>query len=831
LTEFAAISLRASNQLALLHVGQNQEAGFFYYVMELADDIETGREIDIDHYTPCTLSALQRKKGRLATGEAVSIALELARGLTSLHSHGLVHRDIKPANIIFVGGTPKLADIGLVANAQPGQSMIGTEGFIPPEGPGTAAADVYSAGKVLYELNTGLDRKSFPILPTETKDAINHRQFLDLNEIVLRACAPNPSRRYRNADELLRDLSSLHANRGLLLKRVSRWLSPVLLKLLVALTVVAIAAAGAWLWPKISPRPAHLADGATNSRSIAVLPFENLSADPAFQSFVDGMHEDVILGLAKVRELRVISRTSVVGYKQQPRKLRQIAADLGVTNILEGAVQRQGSQAGQGQDSKVRISVRLVDARTDSTIWSTSYDKNLTDTFNLQTLLSEQIAEALQTKLTASERRLIARRTTTQDPEAHRIYLEGFRLNQQLGYYGRKDEYERVIELFKAAIAQDPDFAEAYVQLSLAHSSLYRFSYGDPSPKQLAEAADAAMQAARMAPAMPEIRLARGVINYLGDRDWQNALREFRAAEAELPNDELLQWWVGNTLRRLGRWDEAVRYFLSSSSLNPRPLAPAGGITAVQTLRYLRRFVQARDLAKAQLQRFPYNRVLQTEFAKCQFEVDGDRTGFISYMETRAPGIHPNSQRPSESVLLTRQYECAYLRADWDAAERIFSDKAFQGMSENPSYINTPAALYRALVAYLTNKPEEIRINAARTLLEYEGNWNSRQTPWVRMGRARAFALLGQATDALREASTAWAAVENTDAQDAAIMLQRVGEVHIILGRADDAFKALRRMMAQPTDLGPEALRLDPLWRRLATDRRFEEILRSAKAL
>ncbi len=169
LKEFAAISLGESIQLALLHIGRNDEAGFFYYVMELADDAERGREIDPARYAPLTLAEMRRRSGRIPVAECVTFGVELARVLAGLHSRGLVHRDIKPSNVILVGGVPKLADIGLVTPASSARTFVGTEGFVPPEGPGSPRADVFALGKLLYELSTGLDRQQFPRLPPGAK--------------------------------------------------------------------------------------------------------------------------------------------------------------------------------------------------------------------------------------------------------------------------------------------------------------------------------------------------------------------------------------------------------------------------------------------------------------------------------------------------------------------------------------------------------------------------------------------------------------------------------------------------------------------------------------
>ena len=246
LTEFAAISLEESRQLALLHVGRTPE--FFYYVMELADDRERGREIVPETYVPHTLKdTIAEGPGRPAP-EVLRLGLDLAQALAGLHARGLVHRDIKPSNVIFVSRVPKLADIGLVATASAGLTFVGTEGYVPPEGPGAPAADVYSLGKVLYELATGLGRSDYPRLPPDLHRRPDRRELLELNEVILRACAAHPENRYTDAAALLDDLRLLQAGRSVRRLRLAERRLGRALRLAAALALVAaVAGTGAWV--------------------------------------------------------------------------------------------------------------------------------------------------------------------------------------------------------------------------------------------------------------------------------------------------------------------------------------------------------------------------------------------------------------------------------------------------------------------------------------------------------------------------------------------------------------------------------------------------------
>ena len=246
LKEFARVSLEESRQLALLHVGRGE--AFFYYVMELADDAVTGRDIDPASYVPHTLRETLARRGRLPAKEVVALAADLARALAGLHRRELVHRDIKPSNVIFVGGVPKLADIGLVAAASEGLTFVGTEGYVAPEGPGAPAADIFSLGKLLYELATGLGRHDYPRLPTEFHTWPDRKELLELNEILIRACDPLVAKRYRDAAALLDDVLLLQAGRSVRrLRAAERHLGRALRAAAALAVVAAVAGGGAWI--------------------------------------------------------------------------------------------------------------------------------------------------------------------------------------------------------------------------------------------------------------------------------------------------------------------------------------------------------------------------------------------------------------------------------------------------------------------------------------------------------------------------------------------------------------------------------------------------------
>jgi WD40 repeat protein len=211
---FEPVSRTHESQMDVLHVGRNDPDGYFYYAMELADDERTGQEIDPEKYSPKSLKSELNRSGRLPFTESIELGVKLATALEHLHRHGLVHRDIKPSNIIFVSGSPKLADIGLVTAQDETMSFVSTIGYFPPEGPGTRQADLYSLGKVLYEASTGKDRQQFPDPATELSTDADTAAHAELNEVVLKACAPRARERYQKATEMKADLLLLQGGKS-----------------------------------------------------------------------------------------------------------------------------------------------------------------------------------------------------------------------------------------------------------------------------------------------------------------------------------------------------------------------------------------------------------------------------------------------------------------------------------------------------------------------------------------------------------------------------------------------------------------------------------------
>lgn len=266
--KFEPISRSHQGLINVLHVGRSESGDAFYYVMELADDVNTGSAIDIAAYKPRTLRSEIARNGRLPLDECVRVSLSLASALGHLHQRGLIHRDLKPSNIIFVNGLPKLADIGLVSAPGEARSFVGTEGFIPPEGPGSAQADIFSLGKVLYEMSTGKDRMEFPALPTEWLELSHQQPELEFHEILLKACEGKAENRYESAEELHADLALLQSGRSVRKLRALERRLKTAKKLGRVAAVLAVLAAVGYFFAQIEARRARQAERTANEHLV-----------------------------------------------------------------------------------------------------------------------------------------------------------------------------------------------------------------------------------------------------------------------------------------------------------------------------------------------------------------------------------------------------------------------------------------------------------------------------------------------------------------------------------------------------------------------------------
>jgi TolB-like protein/Flp pilus assembly protein TadD/predicted Ser/Thr protein kinase len=525
------------------------------------------------------------KDAPMSIRQSAELIAKVARTVSYAHEHSILHRDIKPGNILLdVKGEPHLTDFGLARLVESESTItrtvevLGTPSYMAPEQATgnniqlTSATDVYGLGAVLYQLLTshppfagGTTYETIKsLLETEPRPPRlwNPKVDRDVSTICLKCLEKNPERRYTSALALAEDLERwlrhepIQARRTGVVGRGKKWLqrNPTAAGIAV-LSVALIAAVGVIVWKTdLFRRPA--------TAGIAVLPFENLSNDREDASFADGVQDDLLTKLAKIADLKVISRTSVTGYRGK-QNTREIGNDLGVSHVLEGSVRKTGAW--------LHINVQLIDTHTDSHVWAEEYDRDLKDMFAVQSEIAQKVANQLHAKISPAEK-LAIERPPTADITAFDLYSRAKNLVLAGGYHtGGKEDLLQAADLLNQAVIHDRTFFQAYCQLAWIHDNLYFFGF-DRTPARLALAEAAVQSAFRLRPDAGETHLARAENFYRGYRDFERALAELEMARKTLSNDARLFELKGYIERRRsgGSQEEALRNFKRAVELDPR---------------------------------------------------------------------------------------------------------------------------------------------------------------------------------------------------------------------------------------------------------------------
>ena len=514
--------------------------------------------------------------------QAAELIAKLARTVHYAHDHGILHRDIKPGNILLdTKGEPHLTDFGLARLVEAESTVtrtleaMGTPSYMAPEqaaGNNAAvgkATDVYGLGAVFYELLTGhspfAGETSYEtiklLLETEPSQPrqLNPKIDRDISTICLKCLEKDPQRRYSSALALAEDLDhwlkheAIQARRAGVFTRGRKWLQrkPAIAALILAL--VALAAAVGWsVWESGLFRP-------TPEKSIAVLPFENLSRDPNNAYFAAGIQEEILTRLASISDLKVISRTSTQHYQSKPKNLGEIAKQLGVAHILEGSVQKSGDV--------VRVNVQLIEAASDSNLWANTFDRKLTDIFSVESEVAKAVADQLRAKLTGREQQEIAAKPTD-NPEAYDAYLRG--LAYTLKTFPTRANVLGAQKYFKEAVRLDPKFALSWALLSYVDARGYITQSLQPTVALREEVRQAAETALSLQPNLGEAVLAKGHYHYACLKDYDAAVRYFEEARQLLPNSSRIPELLAYVARRRGQWDRSESYLQEAERLDPR---------------------------------------------------------------------------------------------------------------------------------------------------------------------------------------------------------------------------------------------------------------------
>ncbi|PYK75272.1 MAG: hypothetical protein DME42_02935 [Verrucomicrobia bacterium] len=762
--------------------------------------------------------------------QCVQLMAKVACAIEYAHSRKILHRDLQPGNVLLdAHGEPLVSDFGLAkwldeqTDLTRTLTTFGTPGYIAPEQAEglsfSPAADIYSLGAILFNLLAGRPPfvganalsviRQASVTPAPKLREIAPSLGRDLETIIARCLERDPKARYRSAAALAQDLERWLEGRHILARRVLppariwRWSrrNPILAGAAAACLI--LTSAVVWLAREQFAKAPELP---LPEKSIAVLPFENFSDNKENSYFAVGIQDDVLTSLAQIRELKVISRTSVMAYQKPSRRnMREISRALGVANVLEGSVRRTGN--------RVLLNVQLIDARNDRHIWAQRYDRAVADSIGLQGELATQIAAALKAKLAPEEKARLDARPTT-NSEAYVLYLTAL---------GTEDEIAAE-QLLMQATAIDPGFALAYARASILNSKISGSTRGDHRAPR-AKARAQAEEAVRLSPTLGEAHMALGLCVYWGDKKYDAALKEFEVAAATSPNNAEIYIYVGGIYRRQGRWRESVASFERAISLDPRNCAVA--FNAANNHLFMRDWPAAAA---------DYNRALEIppDFVSPKIG--------LAYLEVFRNGNPAAGRKILENIpagndrdglLAVARWDLAMLERDYAAAEKVLTDSPLEDF---PKVGDAPKKYYQGRVALACGDVESAQryFVAARPALE---RW-VRDEPddpdhHARLGLL--YAYMQRKEDAIREARRAIELEpESENAFQGAQVAANLALVFALVGEPDQAITLIERLLSTPGAASypdwPNSITLADLrlrweWDSLRSNPRFQKIL------
>jgi len=549
-------------------------------------------------------------------------------------------------------------------------------------------------------------------------------------------------------------------------------------------------------------------------KSVAVLPFENLSAEKDNAYFADGIQDEILTGLAKIGDLKVISRASTQSYGTRPPNLAKIGRQLGVAHILEGSVQKAGN--------RVRVNVQLLDAASDDHLWAETYDRTLEDVFAVETEVAQKVASSLQAQLTRDEREALTKKPTD-NPAAYEAFLKARTLLLASAY--ERANSERVLDSLQSAVKLDPGFADAWAQLSIANSWIY-WSGFDPTPGRLAAAKATLDRAAALVPDLPRVEKARAMYLYFGKRDFVAALNIWRSLQHRLPNDDEVWYFSALLERRLGQFDAAVADFERARLLNPNGVVFATELGL--TLFLLHHFQEAVPVLDAGLAWQRDDPSLLMLRLYCEWNLHGVAGGEKLLAAVKSDG---------PAIIGLRALQALFER-DYQTASTLFrraiasKDDSLMPLSLN-GYVpaNVEWQLLLALSEQRNGSPEtatesyrQVQTRAQAALSETQGNRNV-EAAW-HVALAWANAGLGQRDQAIAEAQRATALIpESADTLEGPAWQGFLTRTYATNGDAEHALPLIEHLLQSEISLlSPAILQLDPVWDPIRNDPRFQKL-------
>ena len=568
--------------------------------------------------------------------------------------------------------------------------------------------------------------------------------------------------------------------------------------LLIAAGLVVSIGAGFFVLPRATARKIE--------KSIAVLPFQNLSDEKQNAFFADGIQDDILTNLAKIGDLKVISRTSVMSYRDKPPSVREIGKALGVSAILEGSVRKE--------KNSVRVNVQLIDAENDAHIWAQEYDRDLTDVFAIQSELAQKIASALKAKLSPAEKAQLETKPT-QNSEAYLAFVQARNL------YVREDsaKIQQGEQLYERALQLDPNFALAAAGLSQLQSWIYHTT--DPTSPRRERARTLAQRALQLRPDLPEGHLALGFSYYYGDSNFEAAEKEFAIAQKGLPNESEVYLALGAIQRRQGRWPESTANLEKAAELNPNATWPLQNLAF--NYQMLRDFDSANRTLDRGIKIDPTNMTLQGLKAKFAFAEKGDLSAGTRALEWLEK--IPSSKTRAEAMV-TGKVGFLLLQKKFAEARRTAETIPDDQLTPNKGLLCGKHLLIGISSYYL--KDEE-RARAALTRAKELAEAQLKENPdsWDgHLHRGYALAYLGDKAGAAEEAERAMQALpESKDAFNGPNVTETAAKIYAVIGEKDRAIDLITGLLQRPAALTVAALKIDPQWDPLRGDARFEALI------
>src|SRR5262245_51618884 len=585
---------------------------------------------------------------------------------------------------------------------------------------------------------------------------------------------------------------------------------------IVGLTIVAAIIAAGLLTFQFLPTVARVSSTTASipateipAKSLAVLPFESLSRDPDNAYLAGGIQEEIMTRLAKIADLKVISRTSTQQYQSKPGNLSEIAKQLGVANILEGSVQKAAD--------KVRVNVQLINAQTDSHLWAETYDRKLTDIFAVESEIAKGIAESLQAKLTGREEQALAAKPTN-NPEAYDAYLRGLAFQARGGFFDAATK--TAIDSFERAVQIDPDFALAWAQLSRVHANLY---FGADKTATGRDAAKSALDnSLRLQPNSPETLLALGYYQYWVLRDYGLAKITFEHVSKMLPSSSEAPRALGLIARREGHWDQSIAYQDQALGLDPRNVELLNETAG--TYATLRQFPKALKLFDRTLDILPNDPVYLAAKA-VMYQAEGN-------LEQAAELLSEITvQTPYEFVFLIKITQLRLERNYAEAVRLLQARQAqFHFASEIEKGINQ---VLLALLQHLAGDAASAKATAEQARNTLEPLYRDQQDSAVFAANfSLCYAVLGNKELALKEAERAVTLLPSAkDQLTGPALEENLALIQTIFGENSRAISTLARLLQIPyggllygMPITPALLRLDPLWDPLRADPAFQKL-------